>query len=105
SVAALCGSVGGVGAGLVTATSFLKLIPVVGTVVGIAGTSAFLGAFTYAIGKVFLRHFESGGTFIDLDPSSYRDYFREMFKTGKKVTEEASKDTEAVTKAKAAATA
>ena len=100
TVAALLGSIGAVGAGVVTAMSFLKAIPVVGTAVGIAGTSAFLGAFTYAIGKVFQRHFETGGTFADLEPDAYREYFREMFQRGKKVAEETAKDKEAVKNAR-----
>jgi uncharacterized protein (DUF697 family) len=88
TVTALFGTLGGAGAAAIAGASFLKFIPIVGTAVGIAGTSVAFGAFTYAIGKVFLRHFESGGTFIDLDPRSYREYFREMNIRGRKVAAE-----------------
>jgi uncharacterized protein (DUF697 family) len=81
-------SVGGVGAGAVAAMSALKLIPLIGTAVGVAGTSISLGAFTYGVGKVFQAHFAAGGTLIDLDPRAYRDYFREMTKRGKNVAKE-----------------
>jgi uncharacterized protein (DUF697 family) len=88
TVTALFGTLGGAGAAAIAGASFLKFIPVVGTAVGIAGTSVAFGAFTYAIGKVFLRHFESGGTFIDLNPRAYREYFREMNVRGRTVAAE-----------------
>lgn len=90
TVTALLGTLGGAGAAAIAAASFVKFIPVVGTVIGIAGTSIGFGAFTYAIGKVFQRHFESGGTFIDLDPRAYREYFREMKVRGRAVAAEKS---------------
>lgn len=39
-----------------------KLVPGFGTLVGAASLAAFGAAATYAIGKVFVRHFEKGGT-------------------------------------------
>ena len=42
--------------------SALKLIPVGGSIVGSVGLAAFGSAATYAIGKVFVAHFERGGT-------------------------------------------
>jgi hypothetical protein len=42
-------------------------------------------AFTYAVGKVFLQHFASGGTFLDFDPKTVREYFAKMFDEGKLV--------------------
>lgn len=64
-------------------SSVLKLIPGIGTVAGTAGTSVLAGAFTYAVGKVFIQHFESGGTFVDFDPASVRDVFRRAVDEGK----------------------
>ncbi len=41
----------------------MKWIPGAGTAVGTITLAAFGSAATYAIGKVFVRHFERGGTF------------------------------------------
>ena len=35
------------------------------------------GASTYAVGKVLIQHFESGGTFLTLDPDKVRDFYQE----------------------------
>lgn len=88
TVTALMGTLGGAGAAAIAAGSFLKFVPVVGTAVGIAGTSVAFGGFTYAIGKVFQRHFETGGEFLDFDAGAYREYFREMNLRGRKVAAE-----------------
>jgi uncharacterized protein (DUF697 family) len=90
AVTALLGSLGGVGAGAIIASSIVKVVPVFGTAVGIASTSVSLGAFTFAVGKVFQQHFESGGTFFDFKASAYRDYFRRMVKRGEQVQQEAA---------------
>jgi uncharacterized protein (DUF697 family) len=88
AVTALLGSLGGVGAGAIIATSIIKVVPVFGTAVGIASTSVSLGAFTFAVGKVFQQHFESGGTFFDFNARAYRDYFRRMIKRGEQLQKE-----------------
>ncbi|MFC7396824.1 YcjF family protein [Chelatococcus sp. GCM10030263] len=105
TVTALFGTLGGAGAAAIAGASFLKFIPVVGTAVGIAGTSVAFGAFTYAIGKVFLRHFESGGTFIDLNPRAYREYFREMNVRGRTVAAEKQEEAKTAGKSRPRRTA
>jgi uncharacterized protein (DUF697 family) len=42
--------------------SALKVIPIGGTIVGSIGLAAFGSAATYAIGKIFVAHFDQGGT-------------------------------------------
>lgn len=64
----------------------IKLIPIVGQLSMLA-MPAIAGAFTYALGKVFVKHFESGGTFLDFDVEKMKDFFFDQFKTGKKVAE------------------
>jgi len=45
-----------------------------------------LGAgITYGIGKVFVQHFESGGTFLNFDAQKTKDYFKSQFKVGTKL--------------------
>jgi uncharacterized protein (DUF697 family) len=56
--------------------SLVKAIPVVGTYLGVATVGAFATASTYAVGKVFIQHFESGGTFLDFDPDAVREHFQ-----------------------------
>ena len=58
-------------------------IPVYGWVARLISISLFGGASTYAIGKVFIQHFESGGTFLTFDPHQVRDYYAQQFEHGK----------------------
>ena len=55
--------------------SFLKRLPVVGPIVGVFTVSAFAAASTYAVARVFIQHFESGGTFLDFKPEEVRDHY------------------------------
>ena len=57
----------------------LKMIPILGYAV----MPAVNAAVCYALGKVFIQHFESGGTFLDFDPKKVRAYFKEQFCEGK----------------------
>jgi uncharacterized protein (DUF697 family) len=50
----------------------IKAIPLVGQTAGALAMPALAGASTYAVGKVFVQHFESGGTFHDFDPEAAR---------------------------------
>jgi uncharacterized protein (DUF697 family) len=63
----------------------VRSIPVYGWVAGLISTSLFGGASTYAIGKVFIQHFESGGTFLTFDPYRVRDYYAQQFEHGNEV--------------------
>lgn len=98
-ITSLFGSLGGVGAGTIVAASLIKVVPVFGTLLGFVGTSASMGAFTYAVGKLFQRHFEAGGTFDDMKPSAYRAYFKEMFQRGKTIAAEKADEANAQAKA------
>lgn len=60
--------------------SLLKLVPVVGPIASIAAMPGLYSAATYAIGRVFVTHFEAGGTFLDFDPQQTRAYFISEFK-------------------------
>lgn len=55
--------------------SAMKTVPVLGTIAGVAAVPAAGAAVTYAVGRVFIQHFASGGTFLDLDPDKVRAYF------------------------------
>jgi uncharacterized protein (DUF697 family) len=63
--------------------SLLKSVPGIGSLAGSGSVSVISGAISYAVGQVFIRHFEQGGTLNDFSPSSARSYFGEQFKAGK----------------------
>ena len=62
-----------------------KLIPGLGQTFGVITLPALAGATTYALGKVFIQHFASGGTFLTFDPEKVRAYYEEMLKEGQQV--------------------
>jgi hypothetical protein len=43
------------------------------------------GGATYAIGKVFIQHFESGGTFLTFDPKAVKEFYAEQLKEGNSI--------------------
>lgn len=77
-VGSLLGAVasGGLAGGV---ASTFKAVPVIGTLVGALVLPALGAAATFAVGKVFITHFESGGTFLDLDPAKVQEHFRKEF--------------------------
>lgn len=54
-------------------------IPVFGPALSLVTMPAFYAAFTYATGKVFQKHFASGGTLLTFDPAAMKDYFQAKF--------------------------
>jgi len=68
-----------------TLASFAKTVPGLGTATGIVSVSVLGGATTYAIGSVFMQHFESGGTLLDFEPKKMRAYFSTKLEEGKAV--------------------
>jgi uncharacterized protein (DUF697 family) len=65
--------------------SSVKFIPIIGQSLGAVSMPVIAGASTYAVGKVFYRHFASGGTFLTFDPEKARTYYEEMFHKGKTI--------------------
>ena len=68
-----------------TLASLAKAVPGLGTATGMITVSVLGGATTYAIGSVFVQHFESGGTLLDFDPKKMREYFSSKLDEGKEV--------------------
>jgi len=71
-----------------------KMIPVIGTIVGGVAVSALSGASTFAVGEVFKRHFNTGGTFLDFDWASFKNYYNEKFEKGKAYSEKIKSEKE-----------
>lgn len=84
-VASLLTGVVGVGVGVTLAASFSKMIPFLGTALGVMTMPLVVGAMTYATGKVFVMHFEAGGTLLDFDAAAMRAHFKAEFDGAKVV--------------------
>ena len=46
------------------------------------------GASTYAVGRIFARHFAAGGTLSDFDPGDFKRDYEEELENGKKKAKE-----------------
>ena len=63
----------------------LKAVPGVGMLIGAPSMVLFCGASTYAVGRVFVQHFESGGTFLSFEPTSVKEFFQKECEQGRKL--------------------
>ncbi len=62
--------------------SLVRIVPAVGQFAGAVSGSFLGGASTYAVGRVLIQHFESGGTLLTLDPERVRGFYEEALKSG-----------------------
>jgi uncharacterized protein (DUF697 family) len=58
------------------AASALKVVPILGTIISAFVMPVLSAGATYAIGKAFIQHFESGGTLLDFSPPDYREFVK-----------------------------
>lgn len=65
--------------------SILKAIPVLGVLAGTPAMALFCGAYSWALGRVFIQHFESGGTFLSFKPEEVKEYFKAQFEEGRQM--------------------
>ena len=70
----------------------IKFIPGVGSILGGITLAILSGASSYAIGEVFKKHFETGGTFLDFDPDRLKKYYNEKFEKGKALAKQMQDD-------------
>jgi uncharacterized protein (DUF697 family) len=71
------------------AASALKTVPILGMLAGGFVMPALSAGASYAIGKAFIQHFESGGTLLDFNPPDYREFVKaqkEMWESRTKST-------------------
>jgi uncharacterized protein (DUF697 family) len=77
------------GGSLTTTASFslasfgLSKIPYIGSILSIATQPAISFASTYALGMLFIKHFESNGNLLDFDLDSTKAIFDEQFEKAK----------------------
>lgn len=79
AISVLLGTLLPVGAAHATVGVTAKLFPGVGTIIGSVSMAAFGAAATYAVGKVFVRHFENGGTMANLGEAKLQAELRKEF--------------------------
>jgi uncharacterized protein (DUF697 family) len=87
TISGLAGGVFGHAAGVVTAISLAKVIPGIGWMLGAVSLPVVAGASTYAIGRVYARHFESGGSVYDISVDSVRAYYDDQIRKGRRLAE------------------
>lgn len=81
-LASYLGSAGSMTIGYGVFRSLVKWVPGVGVAAGYLAQSASAAAITYALGKVYVMHFEAGGTLLDLDPQKMKSHFEALYKEG-----------------------
>lgn len=65
-------------------SSGIKVMPGIGSLVGSGSVAVSGGLLTYAVGRVFLEHFESGGTYLNLDTKKARERLKQELKSGRR---------------------
>jgi uncharacterized protein (DUF697 family) len=58
--------------------SLIKGIPGIGTTIGALTMPVYSAGVTFVIGRVFMKHFASGGTLLDFDPPDYKEFIKEQ---------------------------
>jgi uncharacterized protein (DUF697 family) len=72
--------------------TMLKTLPGIGTLLGGVSMSIMAGASTYAVARVAIMHFESGGDLFNFDIDSAKKVYEEEFEKGKEYASELDKE-------------
>jgi len=67
--------------------SLAKAVPGLGTLAGTGGIAVSSASVTYAVGEVFIQHFESGGTLLNFDADKLKGLFTRKLKDAPVETE------------------
>jgi len=63
-------------------SAMIKFIPVIGLATGAVTMCLAGAASTYALGRIFTKHFALGGTLFTFDPEKMREEFKKTFEEG-----------------------
>lgn len=66
----------------------IKFIPGIGSVIGGISVAALSGASTYAVGQVFIEHFETGGDLTNFEADKFVDFYKKQFERGRAFVED-----------------
>lgn len=112
AILTVMGTVGSIGAAVTVGFSLAKFVPGIGTAAGTVTLPIANAATAYMIGKMFIGHFEMGGTLFDFDPRSNVPQARTAYAKGRAMASDllasrkkASDNTAAASAEAAAATA
>lgn len=78
-IASLAGAIIPASTATTTAMTFgtlVKGVPGFGSAIGALTMPVYSAGVTYVIGRVFMKHFASGGTLLDFDPPDYREFIK-----------------------------
>jgi len=64
-------------------SSLVKIIPGIGTILGVVSMSMLSGASTYAVGQVAVTYFSASGSLADVDLSTAKKAYKKAFEKGK----------------------
>jgi len=84
TIATMLGTLTTAGLAAPVALSTLKLVPGLGALAGGLGMGAVGAAASYAVGKVFVNHFEGGGTLANFDVDKIKEDLKNAFNTKSK---------------------
>lgn len=79
--------------------SLIKGIPGIGSILGGVSMVILSGASTYAMGRVFVNHFEGGGSLFDFDINLGKKVYEEEFEKGKEYAADLRKNDGGTSKA------
>ena len=85
---AIIGSLAGMGVAATVGGVLLSLLPSFAKAVVGIGTLTLPPASTYALGQVFIKHFDTGGTFMTFDEERAKEDYKEKLVEGKKEVEQ-----------------
>ena len=81
AIASLAGAIIPASTATTTAMTFgtlIKGVPGFGSAIGALTMPVYSAGVTYVIGRVFMKHFASGGTLLDFDPPDYREFIKQQ---------------------------
>ena len=83
-IGSLTGGIASTSIGMGISNNFIKSIPMIGGLMSVIMVPGFAAASTWALGQVFIMHFESGGTLLTFDAGKVKKYYNELFTSKRK---------------------
>lgn len=71
--------------GIIGLSSGIKIMPGIGSLLGSGSVAVSGGLLTYGVGRVFVKQFESGGTYLSLDLKTARAQLNQEMEKGRSV--------------------